>query len=70
MAHNTMPWQTEPSKGDKARANFKYKYHPGGDPTKEPKEAPSALNTVIIPNVTLSKVSRCCLARDGLLRLF
>jgi hypothetical protein len=31
----------------------KYKYHPGGDLTKEPKDAPSALNVVVVPNVTL-----------------
>lgn len=57
MAHNTMPWQSEASKGDKARDKFKYKYHPGGDPTKPAKEAPSALNSVVVPNVTLPKVS-------------
>lgn len=33
-------------------------YHPGGDVTQPPKEAPSALNTVIVPNVNLPKVSR------------
>jgi hypothetical protein len=49
-----MPWQTDGSdKGD----NFKYKYHPGGDPKKAPKEAPSALHSVIVPNVNLPKVS-------------
>ncbi|KAI4175094.1 MAG: hypothetical protein LQ343_001855 [Gyalolechia ehrenbergii] len=35
--------------------HFKYQYHPGGDPNKAPKKAPSALNSVIIPNVTLPK---------------
>lgn len=33
-------------------------YHPGGDVTQPPKEAPSALNTVIVPNVNLPKVSQ------------
>ncbi|KAK7537104.1 uncharacterized protein J3D65DRAFT_624394 [Phyllosticta citribraziliensis] len=33
----------------------KYQYHPGGDTTQAPREAPSALNTVIIPNVNLPK---------------
>ncbi|KAI9780488.1 MAG: hypothetical protein M1816_002850 [Peltula sp. TS41687] len=56
MAHNTMPWQTTgTSKGDQARDHFKYKYHPGGDPTKPAREAPSALNEVVVPNVTLPK---------------
>ncbi|TEA12205.1 Uncharacterized protein C8034_v006444 [Colletotrichum sidae] len=43
-----MPWETESS--------GKYKYHPGGNPNAEPKDAPSAVNTVIVPNVTLPKV--------------
>ncbi|KXH50494.1 hypothetical protein CSAL01_08306 [Colletotrichum salicis] len=42
-----MPWETD-SEG-------KYKYHPGGNPANEPKDAPSAVNTVIIPDVTLPK---------------
>lgn len=55
MAQNTMPWQTT-AKGDGADGNFKYQYHPGGDPNKPPKDAPSALHSVIVPNVTLPKV--------------
>jgi len=31
-------------------------YHPGGDTNNPPKDAPSALNEVIIPNVNLPKV--------------
>ncbi|KAL3600488.1 hypothetical protein FPOAC2_04729 [Fusarium poae] len=31
----------------------KYQYHPGGDPSQAPKDAPSALNVVVVPNVTL-----------------
>ncbi len=50
-----MPWQTD-SKGGGADEHFKYQYHPGGDKTKAPKDAPSALHSVIVPNVTLSKV--------------
>ncbi|KAK1574306.1 uncharacterized protein LY79DRAFT_524110 [Colletotrichum navitas] len=42
-----MPWETE--------GQGKYKYHPGGNPKNEPKDAPSAVNTVIIPDVTLPK---------------
>ncbi|KAF2021932.1 hypothetical protein BU24DRAFT_404868 [Aaosphaeria arxii CBS 175.79] len=33
----------------------KYQYHPGGDPNAPKKDAPSALNVVILPNVTLPK---------------
>lgn len=51
-----MPWQTS-SAGGKADEHFKYQYHPGGDKTKAPKNAPSALHSVIVPNVTLPKVS-------------
>ncbi|KAE8442146.1 hypothetical protein EG329_003797 [Mollisiaceae sp. DMI_Dod_QoI] len=31
------------------------KYHPGGDPKNPPKDAPSALHSVIVPNVNLPK---------------
>jgi hypothetical protein len=55
MAHGSMPWQVDDSK-DGADANFKYQYHPRGDKSAAPKNAPSALNTVIIPNVDLPKV--------------
>ena len=57
MAEGSMPWQVGSSKGDDAGQHFKYQYHPGGDRNKSPKDAPSALNTVIVPNVTLTKVS-------------
>jgi len=55
MAPGTMPWQVESSKGDQADEHFKYQYHPGGDKNKAPKDAPSALHSVIVPNVTLPK---------------
>ncbi|ODA83600.1 hypothetical protein RJ55_02115 [Drechmeria coniospora] len=48
IAKDGMPWEGDSSLG-------KYKYHPGGDITKEPKEAPSALNVVVVPGVTLPK---------------
>lgn len=52
-----MPWQTSSARGDKGGTeHFKYQYHPGGDKNKAPKDAPSALHSVIIPNVTLTKV--------------
>ena len=41
-----MPWEGDASAG-------KYKYHPGGDPNQAPRDAPSALNVVVVPNVTL-----------------
>ncbi|KAI9812705.1 MAG: hypothetical protein M1832_000362 [Thelocarpon impressellum] len=55
MAANTMPWQTESSKGAGAAEQFKYQYHPGGDTRNAPKDAPSALHSVIVPNVNLPK---------------
>lgn len=45
IADQGMPWEAE-SLG-------KYKYHPGGDRSKEAQDAPSALNVVVVPNVTL-----------------
>ncbi|KAH6686725.1 hypothetical protein F5X68DRAFT_207798 [Plectosphaerella plurivora] len=42
------PWETGSGEGA-------YRYHPGGDKSKEPREAPSAVNTVVVPNVTLPK---------------
>jgi hypothetical protein len=57
MAPGTMPWQVESSKqGENPDEHFKYQYHPGGDKNKAPKDAPSALHSVIVPNVTLPKV--------------
>lgn len=56
VANSSMPWQTDDDGQDDLSKQFKYRYHPRGDRTKEPKNAPSALNTVIIPNVTLPKV--------------
>lgn len=47
-ADGTEPWKTG---GD-----AQYQYHPHGDPSRPRKDAPSALNEVIIPNVNLPKV--------------
>ena len=52
MAHGSMPWQKESTEGDE---DFKYQYHPGGDPKNPPRNAPSALHSVIVPNVNLPK---------------
>ena len=65
MASNSKPWQTEGAGGS---GDFKYQYHPGGNPDNAPKDAPSALHSVIIPNVNLPKVRQCVSrpkGRDG-----
>ena len=46
-AEGTEPWKTG--------GNAAYQYHPHGDTSKPRKDAPSALNEVIIPNVNLPK---------------
>ncbi|RYP33377.1 hypothetical protein DL767_004782 [Monosporascus sp. MG133] len=48
MTSASMPWETNSAEG-------KYKYHPGGDPNQPPKDAPSAVNVVVIPDVNLPK---------------
>lgn len=48
-AADSEPW--------KSGTTGKYQYHPGGDTSAPKKDAPSALNEVIVPNVTLPKVS-------------
>jgi hypothetical protein len=52
VASGSMPWQQDSNTNEE----FKYKYHPYGDPKNPPKEAPSALHSVIVPNVNLPKV--------------
>ena len=47
-APDSEPWKTG--------SDAKYQYHPGGD-VKRRKDAPSALNEVVVPNVNLPKVS-------------
>ncbi|KAL1613160.1 hypothetical protein SLS60_001392 [Paraconiothyrium brasiliense] len=47
-AANGKPWEEGGGEG-------KYQYHPHGDASAPRKDAPSALNVVIIPNVTLPK---------------
>ncbi|KAL2172627.1 hypothetical protein VTG60DRAFT_4746 [Thermothelomyces hinnuleus] len=48
LAKNSMPWETDSTHG-------KYKYHPGADDNAPPKDAPSAVNVVVIPDVELPK---------------
>ncbi len=43
------PWENGGGEG-------KYSYHPGGNQSAEPKEAPSAVNVVVVPDVSLPKV--------------
>ncbi|KAK4102685.1 hypothetical protein N658DRAFT_505746 [Parathielavia hyrcaniae] len=48
LAQKSMPWETGATQG-------KYQYHPGGDASAAPKDAPSAVNVVVVPNVNLPK---------------
>ncbi|KAL7268567.1 hypothetical protein RUND412_008809 [Rhizina undulata] len=52
VAHKSQPWN-DPNAS--ASDTYKYKYHPDGDSRNAPKEAPSALHTTIVPNVSLPK---------------
>jgi hypothetical protein len=52
IGESAMPWQRDDDDGKM----FKYQYHPNGDKNQPLRNAPSALNTVIVPNVTLPKV--------------
>lgn len=56
VANSSMPWEVDHDDEDHSK-HFKYQYHPKGDKNAQPKNAPSALNTVIVPNVTLPRVS-------------
>lgn len=51
VPHAGHPWETGSGEG-------KYSYYPGGDRNAEPKEAPSAVNTVVVPDVNLPKVRK------------
>ncbi|KAK3996999.1 hypothetical protein QBC44DRAFT_365185 [Cladorrhinum sp. PSN332] len=48
IAQNSMPWESGSTHG-------KYQYFPGGDSSADPKDAPSAVNVVVVPNVNLPK---------------
>ncbi|KAL2219156.1 hypothetical protein M432DRAFT_638761 [Thermoascus aurantiacus ATCC 26904] len=50
IGESSMPWERE----DEGKI-YKYQYHPHGDKSQPLRDAPSALNTVIVPNVTLPK---------------
>ncbi|KXJ94198.1 hypothetical protein Micbo1qcDRAFT_159235 [Microdochium bolleyi] len=48
IAKEGMPWETGATEG-------KYRYHPGGDSSQSPRDAPSAVNVVVVPDVNLPK---------------
>ncbi len=48
MPKEGMPWETGATEG-------KYRYHPGGNKNAEPRDAPSAVNVVVVPDVSLPK---------------
>lgn len=52
VSRDAMPWNVDGTD----EKEYKYQYHPHGDKSQPLKNAPSALNTVIVPNVTLPKV--------------
>lgn len=54
IGESAMPWQGESADGKV----YKYQYHPHGDKNQPLRAAPSAMNTVIVPNVTLPEVCR------------
>ncbi|RDL35939.1 Uncharacterized protein BP5553_06551 [Venustampulla echinocandica] len=54
IVSNSMPWQVD-TKEDPQHGDFKYRYHPGGDLHAPARDAPSALHSVIVPNVNLPK---------------
>jgi hypothetical protein len=53
------PWKD----GQDTASEGKYKYHPYNDVTRPVKESPSALNVVVIPDVTLPKVRKTWILR-------
>lgn len=52
IAESAMPWEVD-EKDVSTKGDFKYSYHPHGDKSQPLKQAPSALNEVVVPNVTL-----------------
>ncbi|CAI7590275.1 unnamed protein product [Penicillium manginii] len=49
IGESAMPWHAASEDGK----IYKYQYHPHGDKSQPLRAAPSAMNTVIVPNVTL-----------------
>ncbi|KAJ5965876.1 hypothetical protein N7481_012590 [Penicillium waksmanii] len=49
IGESAMPWHAASEDGKM----YKYQYHPHGDKSQPLRAAPSAMNTVIVPNVAL-----------------
>ena len=54
VGKGSMPWHVDEEDGKV----YKYQYHPHGDTSKPLRNAPSAMNTVIVPDVTLPEVCK------------
>lgn len=52
IGQSAMPWHSDEEDGKV----YKYQYHPHGDTSQPLRNAPSAMNTVIVPDVTLPEV--------------
>ena len=52
IGQSAMPWHAAEEDGK----IYKYQYHPHGDTSQPLRNAPSAMNTVIVPKVTLPEV--------------
>lgn len=59
VGESTMPWHISDEEAESGKEIPKYQYHPHGDKSRPVKNAPSALNEVVIPNVTLPEVGSC-----------
>lgn len=64
IGESSMPWE-----GGEEGKIYKYRYHPHGDKSQPLRNAPSALNTVIVPNVTLPAVGALFSTWRDLVRL-
>ena len=45
IPHEGMPWEGPNADANRENPDFKYEYHPGGDPSREAKQAPGALHS-------------------------
>ena len=52
VGKGAMPWHADEEDGK----IYKYQYHPHGDTSQPLRNAPSAMNTVTVPKVTLPEV--------------
>lgn len=56
IVKDTEPWNASDEELEKMGKDYKYKYYPHADYRNKPRTAPSALHSVVVPNVTLPKV--------------